>query len=289
MEQKYPYYREILINQIHEDHDQPRRDFGTDGDENRLLLSIKQHGILTPINVSEIEKDTFYKALDGHRRYRCANKLKYKTMFCVVWPKMSKGAFETLRYEMQNNRRPWRPVERSEALAQIKEAMNFSKNRELADYLRISETVVANSLQLRKQKIDYLGAMERYGLSESYQTEFIRLKPKIRKIREFEVGSIFKIIFQKIQNKVIRNAKDFRKLGRIFMRATANEAEIYEFLSNPDMTVDELDQRSVQSGFSLVIEQAIQHVVSKQKNGIAFSSKETDLLKQFSLLLNKIL
>ncbi len=279
----------IAIEYLHEDPDQPRRDFGTDGDQNRLLLSIKQHGLLVPINVSKTKEENVYILLDGHRRYRCCKILKFTAISCNVWPEMGRGEFETLRYEMQNNRRPWRPVERSQSLAQIKESNNFITNREVADYLHISETVVANSLQLRKQKLEYISAMERYGLPDSYQTEFIRLKHKVRKIREYEPVDIFRIIFEKTKSEVISNAKDFRKLGRIFLRAAANEKEIYEFLSNPDMRVEELDQRTVQSGFSLVIEQAIQQITTKRKNGIEFSFKEEDLLKQLSTLLTKTL
>jgi ParB/RepB/Spo0J family partition protein len=284
---QYPYYKEIPIEQINEDPDQPRQDFGTDGDQNRLMLSIKKHGLLVPLNVSEV-KSGEYMALDGHRRYRCLKKLKYKAVACNIWPKMSKGEFYTLRYEMQNNRRPWRPIERSEALASIKETMNFQKNSQVADYLHISETVVSNALQLKKQNLTYLSAMQRYGLSGSYQTEFLRLKPKIRKIKELEISDIFRIIFEKIQNKVIRNAKDFRNLGRMFLRASANEQEIYEFLTNPDMRVDELAQRTVQSGYSLVIEQGLQQTTNRTKNGIAFDSKEEGLLKQFYQVLKKI-
>jgi hypothetical protein len=51
--------------------------------------------------------------------------------------------------------------------------MGFSSNRQLADHLGITEAVVANSLQLRKQKMDYIELMERYDLSESYRIEFV--------------------------------------------------------------------------------------------------------------------
>lgn len=43
---------EILpIDSIREDEHQPRKNFGTDGDKNRLLLSLKEIGMQQPITV----------------------------------------------------------------------------------------------------------------------------------------------------------------------------------------------------------------------------------------------
>jgi methyl coenzyme M reductase gamma subunit len=131
--------------------------------------------------------------------------------------------------------------------------------------------------------------MEKYQLSTSNRTEFIRLKSKLRKIKELEIDDIVKVIFEKVQNNIIRNAKDFRKLGKIFLRATANENELYAFLTNPDMTISELDQRTIQSGFSLLLEQAIQAITAKRKDAVAFSSKEKGLLSQLGDILKKVL
>lgn len=283
-----PIFKQLPLSKIERDPQQPRRDFGTSGDENRLLVSIKDLGIQQPIAVSEVEPDRFI-ILDGHRRYICAQKLKLKTVPCRIYPKMSLGEFERLRFEIQNNRRPWKPLERSEAIERIKNANNMKTNKELAKFLHLSETLVGNSLQLRKEKLDYLELMERYDLPESYRVEFVRLKSKIRKIRNFEASEIIQIIFEKVQHSIIKSAKDFRRLGRIFLRATANEAELHRFLSDPDMTVSELMQRAQQSGFSLVIEELIQKVSKKRQEGTAFSSQEKDFLKQLRDLLGKVL
>lgn len=289
MVHKYGYtFVEIPVGKIQRDVNQPRRDFGTEGDTNRLLLSIKQYGIENPISVSELE-DGRYIIIDGHRRYICAQKLGYEQVPCRVYPKLSNAELETRRYEIQNNRRSWKPMERSEALERIKAEMGFSSNRQLADHLGITEAVVANSLQLRKQKMDYIELMERYDLSESYRIEFVRLKPKLRKIRNVEVDDIIINLFNRIQHKVIKNAKELRKLGSIFLRATANEEELARYLADPDMTVHELEQRTLQSGFSLHIEQLIKGISQKRAEGVAFSSQEKAFLDQLKKLLNEAL
>ncbi len=287
--QKYKYtFKELPISQVERDPNQPRKDFGTDGDENRLLTSIEQYGIEQPIIVSQVE-DRRYIILDGHRRYICAKKLGFKTLPCRVYPKLPSGEFESRRYEIQNNRRPWKPLERSEAIQRIKNYLRFETNKQIASHLHISESVIGNSLQLRSEKMEHLEMMAKYGLSEAYQVEFVRLKPKIRKIREFEVDDVIQKLFEKVQHKVIRSAKDFRKLGRVFLRATANEKEVYRFLSNPDMTINELENKTVHSGFSLLIEQLIQKVAGKRKDGEAFTSQEKTMLTQLSDLLKKTL
>jgi hypothetical protein len=127
--------------------------------------------------------------------------------------------------------------------------------------------------------------MEKYQLTEAYRLEFVRLRPKLRKIKNFEVHDIIRAIFEKVKNKVIRSSKDFRKIGKVFLRAAANETEILEFLNNPDTTVAALDLKTIQSGFSLHIEQLIQEITNKRKSGIAFSSKEETQLHELKKLL----
>lgn len=287
MQHKYGYQFVLLpVNKIERDSNQPRRDFGTEGDTNRLLISIKQYGIENPITVSEIEPDRFL-IIDGHRRYICAQKLGFTEVPVRIYPKLSNAELETRRYEIQNNRRPWRPMERSEALERIKSEMNFNSNRQLAEHLGITEAVVANSLQLRKQKVDYLEMMERYDLGEGYRIEFVRLRPKLRKIRDMEVDDIIINIFERIKHKVIKSSKELRKLGSIFLRATANEEEIARYLADPDMTIYELEQRTLQSGASLHIEGVINFVSRKRAEGIAFSAQEKAFLAQLKDLLNE--
>lgn len=281
-------FKQLPVDQIERDANQPRIDFGTEGDENRLLVSIKKHGIQQDLVVTELE-DNRYRIIDGHRRYICAQKLEFAKVPCRIYPKMSVGELETRRYEIQNNRRQWKPAERADALERIKTAMTFRTHQEVAEHLGMSRTAVANSLQLRKEKMSHIGLMEKYDLSESFRVEFVRLKPKMRKIKNIEVDNIIINIFDRVQHKTIRNAKDLRKLGRIFERATANEEELHNFLLNPDMTVAELEQHTLQSGFSLNIERIIREIGAKRQKGIAFSSKEKAFLEQLRSLLNKTL
>lgn len=282
-----PLFKELPLEQIEHDEEQPRKDFGTDGDENRLFTSVRDLGIQQPISVSQVDVNR-YIILDGHRRSICAQRAGLKTVPCRIYGKMPLGDFERLRFEIQNNRRDWKPLERSEALNRIKTSKGFRTNRELSEFLHLSETVIGASLQIRDQKLEHLSMMEKYELPESYRVEFIRLKSKIRKIKDLESSKIIQILFEKVQCKVLKNAKDFRKLGKIFHRAHHNEEAIYKFLKDPDMTVAELDQNTIQSGSSLLGEKLLTEIGLKRQNGIKFSDQEKIFFLQLRDLLNQI-
>lgn len=281
-------YLELPIDQIHEDVNQPRKNFGTEGDKNRLLLSLREIGLQQPITVKKKGQDS-YLIVDGHRRYKCAIEMAWKTIPVRILDELTAAQIEKVRFEMQNNRRPWKPLERADALARIKELAGFGTNKELAGHLYLSETLVSNSLKLRGQKEDYKKLMDTYDLSESYRVEFVKLLPKLRQIREWDTPAIIETLFQRVQHRVIQTSKDFRTLGRIFLRATANEDMIHLFLKDPDMTVAELERHTIQSGFALWIEQVIQKTSTMAQNGTPFTAKELVYLKELRDLLNKVL
>jgi len=249
-------FKDLPVDQIEQDPDQPRKDLAVQADDTRLQNSLREIGMQQPIVVLQID-DKRYKIIDGHRRHIAAKELGFKTVPCRIFKKLPKGELERLRFEIQNNRREWKPLERSDALERIKTVKGFTSNRELAECLGVSETLIHFSLQLRKQTLEYIGLMEKYELPETYRYEFMSLKPKIRKIKNFEVSDITTVLFKKAKHGVIKTAKSFRKLKKIFLRAHLNEKELCEFLADPDMTVDDLLEKTVQSGPSLLVEKLL--------------------------------
>lgn len=278
MNGKYKFsFKEIPIEKIQMDKNQPRTNYGTDGDENRLLVSIRELGLQTPLKV--MENGDNYLLIDGHRRYLCAKKIGFKKMPCIVEPKMSEGEIELMRYETQNNRRDWKPIERSEAFHRIKEQFRY-KNKDLAHLFHLAESVISDILSLKTLNLRYLTLMTEYDLDPAYQSEFTRLYPKLRKVGSFEIEEIIQNIFERVKRKTIKTSKDFRRLGRIFKRAAANEHELEAFLKNPDMTVSELVGHTEQSGFSGITADLINWIAKKRKDGKAFTSKEKGIMDQ---------
>ncbi|MBI3956781.1 MAG: ParB N-terminal domain-containing protein [Candidatus Kerfeldbacteria bacterium] len=280
-----PEFKDIPIDQIREDINQPREELGTDGDNNPLRMSIKAMGTGSPILVLEEEKNK-YKIMDGHRRFRVSKALGHTSVWCRVYPQeLSRGDFELMRYHVQNVRRTWKPLERAESLVQIKDARRLKTLKELAQCVNLSESAVQQTMKLRNQKLEHLALMEHYKLPPAYRNEFVRLKDKLCRIREFEIDQIIHNLFDRVQRKVIKSAKEFRRLGSIFRRATSNEQAIYEFLSDSDMTVSELERCSSTSGFSLLIENMIEQVAGKRSGGVVLSEREEQGLEQLYGLL----
>lgn len=287
--------KEIDINQIQQNPYQPRsesildiKDPDSEVKNRRLLNSIQRRGILDPIKVTRIDEN-LYQIVDGHRRHFCAKKLGFKFVPCVIYQESDKREIERDKFDLQTNQLPWKPLERANLYNYVKVINNFEKPREIAEFLNVSEASVAYSLQIRDQNVNDLDSMQKYDLNNTFRLEFVRLKPRLRKIKEYEVTSIVECLFKKIKNGVITNARNFRKLSKIFERASVNEKEIYEFLSNNDMTIDELDERTTRTGFSKRIDQLIHDIAEQQKNGTIFEDKEIDLLKKLQILIQEIL
>lgn len=283
-----PYFQDLPLDQLECDPNQPRKDFGTEGDANALMQNIAEVGIEVPLAVMMVAPNR-YIILDGHRRYKCAQKLKMATAPCRVYEKLSPAEIERKRYNIQNNRRPWRPLERSNAIERIKEAAGLRSEKEVAEFLGLSISVVNCSLRLRREKMEYIEMMERYSLAQAYRDEFLKLRPKIFKIKNFEADDIINIIFKKIEDGKITSSKDLRTLKRFFIRDAVNENALELFLSDPDMRVSELERHAVQNGFSYLVDQLVKKIGESLQNGKEFTPQERPILLQLRDILNKVI
>lgn len=283
-----PYFQDLSLDELACDPNQPRKDFGTEGDANALMQNIAETGIEVPLAVMVVAPDR-YIILDGHRRYKCAQKLKLSTVPCRVYEKLSPADTERKRYNIQNNRRPWRPLERSNAIERIKEAAGLRSEKEVAEFLGLSISVVNCSLRLRREKMEYIEMMERYNLAQAYRDEFLKLRPKIFKIGTFEADDIIGIIFKKIEDGVITSSKDLRTLKRFFIRDAVNEDALELFLSDPVMRVSQLERHAVQNGFSFLVDQLVKKIAESLQYGKEFTPQERPILIQLRDLLNKVI
>lgn len=279
--------RELPLEHLQSDINQPRKELGVKGDENRLFVSMRDVGIQQPLVVKMVDTD-LYTILDGHRRYMCAKRLGLKTVPCRIYKKMNPGEFERVRYEVQNNRREWKPMEKAEAIAQAKAAKRFSTDREVAEYLHLAPSTISSVLKMRTQNMNYVSLMEKYGLAEAYRVAIGRLMPKVRKIKDLEPQDIILILFEKIEQRVIKRALELRTLKRIFLRATANEHELYRFLTESTMTISELEHITSQSATALLIDKLFTDLTQQAQRGEKISPREKTLFTQLRDLLNNL-
>ncbi|OCK51121.1 hypothetical protein BA768_17870 [Chryseobacterium sp. CBo1] len=279
-------FMELTLDVIEGDPNQPRKafGFGAGGDYNRLMKSISHYGIEDPIKVSEIEEGRFL-IMDGHRRFSCAKELGLETVPCRVYPKMSEGEFEARRFEMQNNRRSWKPMEKANAIHKITAEYKGSTKKELANLLGISPIHLSHYIELRDMRVEYLELMSDYNMKEYQRIAFMQMLPKLRKIKQYEIDNIIKILFKKISDNVMFVANDFKILSKIFTNASLHEEEILNFLTEPLMTVNELSEKSRLSGFSSQIKILIKELTAKKNFNINLTEKEQNLLEDLHKLM----
>lgn len=279
-------FMELPLDVVEGDPNQPRKAFGlgAGGDYNRLMKSILHYGIEDPIKVSEIEEGR-YLIMDGHRRFACAKELKLEKVPCRVYPKMSDGEFETRRYEMQNNRRSWKPMEKANAIHKIKAEYRNATKKEIADLIGISQVHLFHFTELRDMRMEYLELMSEYNMKEYQRIAFMQLLPKLRKIQQFEIDDIVKILFKKISDNVTYRASDFKDLSKIFANASLHEEEILNFLTEPLVTVNELYERAQLSGFSSQIKILIRELSIKKNLNIKLQEKEQNLFEELYRLM----
>jgi ParB/RepB/Spo0J family partition protein len=278
-------FMELPLEVIEGDPNQPRKAFGlgAGGDYNRLMKSILHYGIEDPIKVSEIEEGRFL-IMDGHRRFSCAKELELETVPCRVYPKMSEGEFEARRFEMQNNRRSWKPMEKANAIHKIKAEYKDATKKEIANLLGMSPVHLSHFIGLRDMRVEYLELMSDYNMKEYQRIAFMQMLPKLRKIKQYEIDDIVKILFQKISDNVMFIASDFKALSKIFSNASLHEEEILNFLVEPLMPVNELSERSRLSGFSSQIKILVKELSKKKNLNIKLTEKEHKLLEDLHTL-----
>jgi hypothetical protein len=196
---------------------------------------------------------------------------------------MNDGEFEARRYEMQNNRRDWRPIEKANAIHRIKTEYHQASPKEIADLISISQPKLFHFEELRNTRMDYLEVMVAHNLKEYQRVGFLKVLPKLRKIKQFQIDDIVKILFRKISDNLLYRATDFTALRKIFSMASLHEEQIEQFLTDPKMSMMELSELTQLSGVSMQIKNLIKELSVKQNLNIKLTEKEqsvfTDLYK----------
>lgn len=277
---------QIPIELIQEDSNQPRKEFGTDGTENRLALSLKEIGIQQALVVRHDPEHDTYILLDGHRRYKCASQLfkeghkQFATLPCKVYPSsLTEIESERIRFEIQNIRRPWLPLERADAINRIKNVTNWNSEK-IADYLHMSRTVIGNSLELRDLQIPYLELMQKKELSEAFQIEMMRLKKALWKVGEFQPDDIFRDIIERKSTKIIRTAKEIRDVKKLFEAGIEYRDALETFFKDPVMRVSQLLRLAGRANLAITLRETIHSLRMKKTEGTPLSPKEEELRQE---------
>ncbi len=134
----------IAIEQILPNPEQPRKDFDHQDLED-LVLSIKKHGILQPLIVTERE-DGNYELIAGERRLRASQIAGLEKVPAILRNASQQQKLELALIE-NIQRQQLNPLEEAYAYSRLMEEFNLSQE-EVADQVGKSRPVVANTIRL---------------------------------------------------------------------------------------------------------------------------------------------
>lgn len=135
--------RDINIDEIDPNTDQPRKEFDKDALE-QLAQSIQEAGVLSPILV--VENNGRYRIVAGERRYRASRLAGMSTIPCIVRnltnvQQMEAALIENLQREDLN------PIEEAMAIRSLMSECDYTQEQ-AAKRLGKSRPAIANALRL---------------------------------------------------------------------------------------------------------------------------------------------
>lgn len=137
---------EVEIGQVTPNRFQPRRQFSEESLA-ELAASIKEHGLLQPILVSQ--KGEQFEIVAGERRFRAALKAGLERVPVLVREKASDRDFLELALVENLQREDLNPLEASDAYARLREEFGLSLDQ-IAARVGKDRTTVSNSMRLLK-------------------------------------------------------------------------------------------------------------------------------------------
>lgn len=200
----------IEVDKIHPNPFQPRISFD-EGKLKDLAASIKQYGVLQPLTVTRVEKETEdgglrteYELIAGERRLRASKLAGVKQVPALIKTgeeservKLELAIIENLQREDLN------PVDRARAFKRLMEEFRFT-HAQIAKKMGKSREYVSNSLRLLALPEEMLVALQEGKISEGHTRPLLMLKD-----RPEEQQTLFKeIVYKKV---TVRDAESIAR------------------------------------------------------------------------------
>lgn len=157
----------IEIEKIKSNPYQPRKNFDQDG-LNALSDSVREFGILQPLLVSRIEKETGteYQLIAGERRFLAAKMVGLTQVPVIVKDPTEKEKLEVAIIE-NVQRLDLNAIEKAEAYARLQNEFNFLQ-KDIAKLCGKSREAVANTMRLLELPEDIKSALREERISEGH-------------------------------------------------------------------------------------------------------------------------
>ena len=170
--------KEIKIDDIVRDEEQPRREFSAEPLE-ALAASIKEHGVLQPIVVTKEEGK--YKIVAGERRWRASKIAGLEKIPAIVRTLDAQNRLELSVIE-NAQREDLNAIELATAYAKLQNQFNLS-SEEIAVRVGKSETSINNTMRLLSLPEDVKKIMVKERLTEGVMRPLVsRDEKEIKKV-----------------------------------------------------------------------------------------------------------
>jgi len=138
---------EIPVDRLKPNPQQPREIFDEAGLE-ELTASIRRHGILQPLLVSEAGADR-YVIITGERRWRAARRAGIRVVPAVIRERLEDVDQLELALVENLQRRDLTPLEEARAFEQLRTSLGLTQ-ADIAERVAMDRSTVANALRLLK-------------------------------------------------------------------------------------------------------------------------------------------
>ena len=145
LDEKVSELRNLSIDSITADPDQPRRSFDVDA-LNELAESVREHGVLQPIIVTKVGDG--YQIVAGERRFR-ASKIAGLTAIPALVRTMSNQNKLEISLIENLQRRDLNTIETATAYAKLRDQFNLT-NEQIGQRVNKSQSAVQNTMRLLK-------------------------------------------------------------------------------------------------------------------------------------------
>src|ERR671918_2783676 len=167
-----------------------------DSQDETLMNSIKEHGLLQPILVRPLSHG--FEIVAGHRRFKTCRSLRWRFVPCKIREMTDKQAFE-IQLTENIQRKSMDPVEEAEAFRRYVVDFGWGGMSELAKKIGKSEEYVSHRIQLLKlspeikeqiirSNINVSQALELTNMPSNRQAEIVNYvmnnNPTVKQIRE---------------------------------------------------------------------------------------------------------
>ena len=157
-------YAEIPVHEILANPNQPRQIFDSQGLQ-ELAESIKEHGVIQPINVRPLVEGG-YELISGERRLR-ASKLAGVTTIPAIVKEVDELESSVIALIENLQRRDLSFFEEAEGIAKLIEDYRL-KQEEVAASLGKRQSTIANKLRILRLSTGVKAAIKSHGLSERH-------------------------------------------------------------------------------------------------------------------------